>query len=711
MKTQIKIHLILVFLFFQFNTFAQNHLNCGSSEYRERMIKNHPEIQKNQEQLEKFTENFIRNKKNNKQLKSGQTYVIPIVFHVLHEYGAENISDAQIFDAVRIINEDFSKQNADTSIVIPEFDSIIGKANIEFRLAQIDAFGNCTNGIDRIFSNKTNQADDFSKLNPWDRGKYLNVWVVKSIGDVGVAGFAYFPSSVDGFNFAVDGVLILHDYVGSIGTGNATRSRALTHEIGHYLNLEHPWGANNDAGQVCGNDGVFDTPITKGWTTCPNPSIAAVCTPNVIENFQNYMEYSFCAKMFTIGQADRMEAALNSSLSNRNNLWTSTNLIATGVDNPSQNQPCVPVADFSANRRMICNGETITFSDASWKAPISSTNWNFGSASPSTSSATNPTVTYTTDYWNDVTLTAQGTNGSNSVTKQNYIFVSPPWADFTGTFSEGFESNSTSAGSWFSLTNANNDSKWYIENQIGFTGNRSMQLNAYSALITTPSVILPIGKNDKDALISPAFDLSSVSTGLLNFKYATATRASNATNITEEFKVYASINCGKNWLQIYTNQGINLITAGLYSQPFYPTQQSQWQDVSINLQSIFKNPNVRFKFEYTSSDFSNNFFIDDINISGIVSVNDLKLDQFNANVYPNPAQNNVTLVYSLFENQKINISLYDLLGNEIMQLVAEQQSSGKHQITFNKENLSPGIYFIKLKGANATEVTKKLIFN
>ena len=129
---------------------------------------------------------------------------------------------------------------------------------------------------------------------------------------------------------AVDGVIALSTYVGSIGTSSPTNSRTLTHEIGHFFNLQHVWGNTNAPGVACGDDGVSDTPITKGWDHCPSSNYD-VCNNGVDENFQNYMEYSYCDVMFTQGQNTRMHAALNSTVQNRNNLWTTNNLIATGT--------------------------------------------------------------------------------------------------------------------------------------------------------------------------------------------------------------------------------------------------------------------------------------------------------------------------------------------------------------------------------------------
>ncbi|HMZ95407.1 MAG TPA: hypothetical protein PLD56_12880, partial [Chitinophagales bacterium] len=97
--------------------------------------------------------------------------------------------------------------NTDTSAVVNAFKSNIANIGIEFRLAQKDPQGNCTNGIDRIASPLTYLGNDAAKLNPWDRRKYLNVWVVKTMED-GVAGYAYKPVSVSGVNYHIDGIII-----------------------------------------------------------------------------------------------------------------------------------------------------------------------------------------------------------------------------------------------------------------------------------------------------------------------------------------------------------------------------------------------------------------------------------------------------------------------------------------------------------------------
>ncbi len=76
--------------------------------------------------------------------------------------------------------------------------------------------------------------------------------------------------------------------------------------------------------------------------------------------------------------------------------------------------------------------------------------------------------------------------------------------------------------------------------------------------------------------------------------------------------------------------------------------------------------------------------------------------------YPNPF-NPVTLIsYSLPQSQDVRLSVIDLLGREIAQLVNRVQAAGEHQITFNAVDLPSGIYIYRLEAEGAS-VTRKMI--
>jgi hypothetical protein len=76
-------------------------------------------------------------------------------------------------------------------------------------------------------------------------------------------------------------------------------------------------------------------------------------------------------------------------------------------------------------------------------------------------------------------------------------------------------------------------------------------------------------------------------------------------------------------------------------------------------------------------------------------------NELNVSVQPNPFSGNATLYFSQNTEQKIRITLTDMLGKEI--LIANLiYSSGKHSIAINTDELqlSKGIYSLKLSTEN-----------
>lgn len=76
--------------------------------------------------------------------------------------------------------------------------------------------------------------------------------------------------------------------------------------------------------------------------------------------------------------------------------------------------------------------------------------------------------------------------------------------------------------------------------------------------------------------------------------------------------------------------------------------------------------------------------------------------------YPNPF-NPVTMIkYEVPKNSRVKISLYDILGQEVMNLGDEEKAAGRYELRFNAQSLPSGIYFYKLDAGNFTQ-TKKMI--
>ena len=275
---------------------------CHTMGNLERLMHEKPKMSQRMALIEKQTEMHVRQVKANPAQHSQLVVTIPVVFHILYNTAAENISEAQVMSQMDILNEDFRRLNADQD---NEW-SQAADTQIEFCLASQDPNGNPTDGILRVPTNLTsfgtNDAMKFTSQggsDAWPASDYMNFWVC----DLGssLLGYAQFP----GGPASTDGIVCNYTATGNTGTASAPfdLGRTATHEVGHYLNLRHIWG---DGG--CGaSDFVDDTPDSDGPNYgCALGSVACGTTDMV----QNYMDYSddACMNLFTQGQSDRMNA-------------------------------------------------------------------------------------------------------------------------------------------------------------------------------------------------------------------------------------------------------------------------------------------------------------------------------------------------------------------------------------------------------------------
>jgi hypothetical protein len=76
--------------------------------------------------------------------------------------------------------------------------------------------------------------------------------------------------------------------------------------------------------------------------------------------------------------------------------------------------------------------------------------------------------------------------------------------------------------------------------------------------------------------------------------------------------------------------------------------------------------------------------------------------------YPNPFNPTTKIKFGLPENAFTTLKIYDMLGREVKTLVSAEMTTGFHEVEFNANDLSSGIYMYKLQSNNFTDV-KKLI--
>ncbi len=937
---------------------------CGADDMDHRMRAAFPEqVAKSEAKLQRYIDaalNGVNLSQYAKVTYEGNdtvtTYHIPLVFHVIHEYGRENVKDNEIYNSVAEINEIFNKLNADTTVVLPIFRKIrgtntgyIGKTKFVFHLAQRDPFGQPTNGITRRRHYVTLRGGDFGKLDGWARDSYVNIWINKYITTVGAAAYAYQPATADNvFLAGVDGVMV--GFEASTSGGNTINNdNTIAHELGHVFSLAHPWGNTNQPGIACGDDGVDDTPPTKGhpptggnpcnnvafrndsscsynkatigkimldsasrvssttigegvsfrvytntlldsvsfypsapigssytvqikqnntllfsksdttevapgkeqrvgintklptgdgltmsfavnpgsykdtvkasfttsvpgaiyftadtaigssfnyfhkWTlrygyfklydsttyrslyvydTTTNTFPAgAVYLPNSgflvdypdTANAENVMDYTYCSKMFTHGQATRMRLVAAAPVAQRNNLSTLSNLIRTGIyDSAGNMKPRMdlpPVADFSLQRfpsvnpvtfdldeRMYvqpgvfnlaeivykCTGESFRFTNQSHRDTVSSISWDFGAgATPATSDSNIVTAKFNNPGYATVSLTANSNAGSNTTTRQPVYLADKANTINPAGYLQEFNADQN-LDRWPMFNYYKNDYKWEFRTDVGMYDKTSVSYRNFDPRVQNntniPSALSLPGSSpsgDFDDFFSPPFNLTDYRSGNvnINFYYANASRGSTTADIRDTLAVFASTDCGNSWQLVGIRSKGDLVNNGTASQPFSPMNVSEWSLASMDLRSIITAnstaANVLFRFRYRpgTSQVSdvrlgtgNHFYMDRLHISNNpVGVNEEVIAKAGFSLAPNPT-NGATSIMLKNAGGKVEVTISDITGKVVYKTTAQGNGNfTKIEVPANAISVR-GMYLVQVN-SNGVNQTQKLVVN
>lgn len=323
--------LLLLWSTWSMAAFAQDH--CLSRTITERWLQQHGEHVDLAQEAARLEAHGMRG--------GGGTLTIPVVVHVVWNTAAENVSNLVITNILTQLNDDYQALNSDYGNVRPVYAPLRANAHIDFCLATVAPDGSATTGIIRQQTSKTwfdpDAETDDMKYPPygssaWNTNDYLNIWICDissgATGGLVTAGYAYLPYG-GMVGSPIDGLVLDRTY----GTGLGDRTA--THEVGHYLGLDHPWGNGN----CSPGDGISDTPATDSPTfSCTNTSLMKC---NTLTQYENFMDYSNCSMMFTNGQAAVMSGVLNgirSSLLSSNGCQGgsgSTLCIPTSVNGPA----------------------------------------------------------------------------------------------------------------------------------------------------------------------------------------------------------------------------------------------------------------------------------------------------------------------------------------------------------------------------------------
>ncbi|WKZ61081.1 MAG: M43 family zinc metalloprotease [Cyclobacteriaceae bacterium] len=634
-----------------------------------------------------------------------EPYQIPVVVHVIHNGEpvgtGTNISDAQIFSQLDVINNDFKRLNTDASNTPAEFLPVAGSMDIEFVLAKSDPNGLCTNGIVRVQGSKSSWSrvpDDatLKSQSYWPSENYLNIWVTDLSGLS--LGYAQFPvSNLEGLEeyqsglAQTDGVVIDYEAFGSNDYGpfvlepDYNKGRTTTHELGHFFGLRHIWGDSN-----CGNDYVTDTPTQEDSTTsCPtNPQSSGCGAFNRM--FQNYMDYTddACMNILTTGQVERMDFILNDpAVPRRMSLLTSP-----GLETPAI---CERI-DVAVNR--IDSPSPISCSTT---APLSITILNRSdvelnsitlSYQVNQLSQSNVVLPITPALPSGATRLINLASAVNLTTGLNNVFI-----EITEANGEADEDPSNSFINATVLVDQSEDylplrQRFDVLNWPTVSPLGGVEWELTSTNFGNSATVQAFNQGivgEEVWLTTPIIDLSSITKASIFFDYSYALNETK----NDGLRVLISTDCGKTYQPSTFNKQGQALSIETSNQPWQPTTDFGWhKDKFLSLSEYSGEQQIRIAFVFTNAR-GNNLYLD--NVEFFLDDDPTRLDVNEPYSIYWKNGDEATVTFNLSERQAIGIYVVDVMGREFINTTATNILNQTFPIELG--NAADGIYIMRIQ--------------
>jgi len=360
-----------------------------------------------------------------------------------------------------------------------------------------------------------------------------------------------------------------------------------------------------------------------------------------------------------------------------------------------------PIVDFMVSDSVACTGSPLHMTDQTEYCPLS-WHWMFQPDNVEYLEGTdeysqNPVVSFTEPGTYSVTLIAENSNGTASLTKNDYIL----YGGYSLPFSEDFESG-LSTRSW-TVENPDYGITWDISEVAGNEpGTQAAWMNYFDYYVWNPV----------DRMISPVLNFAGMSNVSLHFQHAYAQRVS----LVDSLIIKISDDCGDNWTRVFAGgpDGNGIFATSPNNEEFFQPQTAEdWCGVGwgadcfiLDLSQWAGSENIKIMFEGIGH-FGNNLYIDNIWIDNSTGMDDITAEVSNADVivYPNPSTGlfNYSIQNAVSE---VTVSVLNLQGQVILN---QQFDPATATGTIELSGLAKGIYLVKFANSEFVHLEKVMV--
>ena len=669
----LKTTFLLILFFSVLSTFSQER-TCGTEEYMQEKLQDPvfaEEYYQRQQEFQARLQEILANQEF-QQRDGNATIIIPVAVH----YPSANEADRACLVAlaqnqIDILNADYTATNSDLSLwpSASAFYPSVTPTGLDVSFAL--ATSNHPVGLDpelvegepcvTIGYNWGGGGDSDSN---WSG--YMN-FVVRPIGG-GILGY----SPLGGSSAAGHTVVIDPSYFGSgsgcpgsgaVPTAPYNLGRTVTHELGHFFNLNHTFSGS------CGSDdGIADTPnISNPNYGCPANGSVNGCVTGEKALTMNYMDYvnDACMYMFTLGQANVMNAYL------------------TGILEPQFHDdvfgPVDPGFNISGSNVATCGDEAVFNLTYSQVGGFSENTVFTASGNPGGTSVVFSPNNLSSN--GNFTMTVTGLSG---VADGNYTIT------VTGTSASITDSND------FVLTIADQYCA-SVANTTYATSTTGVVFNTISNLNTgKPSGYSDYTGISTDVNRESAYDLSVYANSDGNYQIIT----------------YVWIDWNQNCSFDDAGEQYDLGTSANINNQL--TVNSPYS-ITIPSDAVLGNTTMRITTKYTdpganqfptSCENGHDAEVEDYSLNILTSLSVGEVEFSNFALYPNPNNGEFSIRLTSISDKDINVDVFDIRGRKIFEQSYENTYEFSNSVKLN--SVQPGIYLVKIEDG-ISSVTRKIV--